>query len=321
MAPLIVTVTCYTGIMKVAFHQARDKPATAVGRISEAEQIPDASGAAVGDGKNPRNAKENLGFIAEDKNNSDKLESNNSEATITECRESETTAVEGLSRDVIDQKRVRDQRGNVPRKSKASMSLSLLGMLGTSRRKPMVVSVVPNTSTVKEDDVSRKDCPSSSASHSDTNGMSRRNPMVDSTIPSTLSAIEKDDPSRKDCAYFSANGSSTISPSVLVILPENPKNLVLTEKQVAPQNYSAKAFANSWGKCRKSRVSPVVADSPMNGWTESNPRRRELMVISEEEEKLHPVDYPVRSSKLTGYLARIRGRMAKRSIGDRHHRR
>lgn len=272
VAPLIVTVVCYSRVMKVACRQAREEPPIAVGRFSVSEQIPDAGQEPGADGKLTKKAKQNLAFIADDLPQISLTENDTSEAV-------------SLPRDNIDQTRDPSPRGDVPEKSKASVNLRPSGMLGIFRSNPVVVPAIPNTSTAsKQDAAACNDCMSSSASRSGA---------------LAIAIIQ--------------------SPASDVVLPENPKTSTQAGKYAASHGHSSRTDAGPSGKVGKSRVSPLVAGSPiLNSWTKVNPRQRELVVIPEEDGE---VDYPARSSKLPGYLARVRGRMSKRGIGARQQRR
>ena len=122
VTPLIVTVVCYTGVMKVARRQAREKPPTTVGRFSESElhsEVPDVSKAAMADGKNEKTqensgkigrGKENVAYIADSKNNMDKLQSRDASLSLeeSELAEHKYPAV------IFDQKRDPGHCGDVP---------------------------------------------------------------------------------------------------------------------------------------------------------------------------------------------------------------
>ena len=95
---------------------------------------------------------------------------------------------------------------------------------------------------------------------------------------------------------------------------------ITSEKSITTGDKSAaRKPGGPSGKMGRSRVSPVVVDSVvLNGWTKENPQLNELKVIPEEDEKM---DYPTTSSRLPGYLARLRKRMTERKIGDILHKR
>ena len=73
VGPLIVTVACYSSVMKVARQQARVTPLTTVGRLSKGGHDPDVGEMVVADGKSEAAVEENLAFTANDDKNSEAI--------------------------------------------------------------------------------------------------------------------------------------------------------------------------------------------------------------------------------------------------------
>ena len=103
----------------------------------------------------------------------------------------------------------------------------------------------------------------------------------------------------------------------------DPTIIVLTSKRKRKDGtspwHTARARFGPSGKLGLSRVSPVSGDLPvMNSWTKEMSQKNKLTIIQEDDKEM---DYPTRATKLPGYLARVRERMAERKIGDRQSRR
>lgn len=130
VTPLIVTVVCYSGVLRVARRQARDKPPVKVGSFSAPEHdhstIPDVSKAEVVDGKLEEESKkpgkvargkENRAFIADSKSNRVKasLAQGESESTVVKLAGHNNSAIQGPSRvvKICDQERNPDHRRHV----------------------------------------------------------------------------------------------------------------------------------------------------------------------------------------------------------------
>lgn len=251
VGPLIVTVACYSSVMKVARQQAREKPLTTVGRLSKAGNDPDVGEMVVADGKSEAAVEENLAFTAND----DK----NSEAILLE--ESFTCYLED-KRPEDDIHQSPDPHPGSSMEVQPATSVGFSGLLLGFRRNHAVAPVVPLPSTEK--------------ARSDTFGIYR-----------------------------------TLDP--IIVLTDNPKESTCKRKDGTTPRHTLRARFGPSGKRSLSRVSPV-----MNSWTKEISQKNKLMIIQEQDKEM---DYPTRATKLPGYLARVRERMAERKIGDRQSRR
>ena len=223
-----MTVVCYSRIMRVASHQAREKPPTLVGRFSaKSGRVSGAGETVMADGKNPQHGKENLAFQVND----DMIESSVSEITVTKCIEDNKSNCNGVSSDVLDQTKDTDSCGVNMEKSKEAVSLSPSGILGMSRRNCAVGPSFPDTSiTTEKGEESCKDCSSSNACPSGTNGISLA-------------------------------GNSAF----VVILSPNLNDSETTVQCVESREHFAGVGAGFSSKLGKSRVSPAVAEENSQG--------------------------------------------------------
>ncbi|KAL9965698.1 hypothetical protein ACROYT_G029536 [Oculina patagonica] len=286
VTPLIVTVVCYAGVMKVACHQSRERPPITVGRFSVSEPdhstIPDVNKSEVADGekekkgKNPGKivcGKENRAFIEDSESHRDKIEvreapsrQGKSESTVAKLTEHNNSAMQGPSRvvKIFDQKTDPAHCDFVP------------GIPGTSK-------------TVQEQ-----------AFHMHAERMNERKGKTSVNPSGSIRTIHLD-------------------PVVIVLSPENSK--IFSGKGKQP----AGASINSSGLIGKSRVSPVAVVPPLiNRWTEEMPQRMELKVIREEDEKKDSkkcFTSRIRSARLPGHLARMRSWMSERRTEDGRQRR
>ena len=107
---------------------------------------------------------------------------------------------------------------------------------------------------------------------------------------------------------------------IIIVLTGNPKEeSTCKRKDGTSPWHTARARFGPSGKLGLSRVSPVSGDLPVtNSWTKEMSQKNKLTIIQEEDKEM---DYPTRATKLPGYLARVRERMAERKIGDRQSRR
>lgn len=221
-------MACYSRVMRVASHQAREKPPTMIGKFSDKSgQVPDAGEATMADGKNPKYGKENLAY----QNNGDMMESSRSKITVTKCTEDDKSDCISLSRDVIDQTKDAVPRGVVRGKSKAAVSLSPSGMFGMCQGNCAVGPSYPDTSiTTEKGEESCKNCSSSDA------------------CPST------------------ANGMPLAGRSASVVIPQpNLKDSETAVKCVKSREHPTKGGVGFSGKIGKSRVSPAVAEANYQG--------------------------------------------------------
>jgi len=259
VGPLIVTVACYSSVMKVARQQAREKPLTTVARLSKAGNDPDVGEMVVADGKRQAAVEENLAFTASD----DK----NSEAILLE--ESVTCYMED-KRAEDDIQQSPDPHPGSSMEVQPATSVGCSGVLLGFRRNHAVAPVVPLPSTEK-------------ARSGGTFGISR-----------------------------------TLDPTIIV-LTDNPEESTCKRKDGTTPGHTARARFGPSGKLGLARVSPVSGDLPvMNSWTKEISQKNKLTIIQEEDKEM---DYPTRATKLPGYLARVRERMAERKIGTRQSRR
>lgn len=256
---MIVTVACYSSVMKVARQQAREKPLTTVGRLSKAGNDPDVGEKVVADGKSEAVVEENLAFTAND----DK----NSEAILLE--ESVTCYMEDKrAEDDIHQSP--DPHPGSSMEVQPATSVGCSGLLLGFRRNYAVAPVIPLPSTEK--------------ARSGRFGISR-----------------------------------TLDPTIIVLTDNPEEESTCKRKDGTSPWHTARARFGPSGKLGLSRVSPVSGDLPvMNSWTKDMSQKNKLTIIQEEDKEM---DYPTRATKLPGYLARVRERMAERKIGDRKTRR
>ncbi|KAL9965699.1 hypothetical protein ACROYT_G029537 [Oculina patagonica] len=277
--PLIVTIVCYTSVMKTACHQAHVQPPAVIGRFSVSEPnhpaIPDESNAEVADGKKEKKGKnpgkivfgkENRPFIADSESHRDKFESRKasssqgkSEPTVAKLTEDNNSAIQGPSKVV----KIFDQKPD---------PAHLVHLPGN-----------PGTSGTGQD----------KTSHMHTERINKRKGKT-SVSPS------------------GSTGMSHLNPVVIVTSPEKSK--VSSGKGKHP----AGASINPLVGIGKSRVSPTDSLAPavspvINCWTEEIPPRRELEVIKEEEE---PSPAQKRTRRLPGNLARMREWMSERRTED-----
>ena len=255
---MIVTVVCYSSVMKVARQQAREKPLTTVGRLSKAGNDADAVGEmVVADGKSEAAVEENLAVTAND----DK----NSEAILLE--ESVTCYMED-ERPKDDIHEAPDPHPGSGMEVQPATSVGCSGLFLGFRRNHAVAPVVPLPLTEK--------------ARSDTFGISR----------------------------------TQLDPTIIVLTGNPEEESTCKRKDGTSPWHTARARFGPSGKLGLSRVSPVSGDLPvMNSWTKE---MSQLKIIQEEDKEM---DYPTRATKLPGYLARVRERMAERKIGDRQSRR
>lgn len=252
---MIVTVACYSSVMKVARQQAREKPLTTVGRLSKAGNDPDVGEMVVADGKSEAAVEENLAFTAND----DK----NSEAILLE--ESVTCYMED-NRPEDDIHQSPDPHPGSSVEVQPATSVGCSGLLLGFRRNNAVAPVVP--------------LPSTEIVQSGTFG-----------IPRTL------DPT-------------------IIVLTDNPEESKCKRKDDTTPRHTART---RFGPSGLPRVRPVSGDLPVtNSWTKEMSQKNKLTITQEEDKEM---DYPTRATKLPGYLARVRERMAERKIGDRQSRR
>ena len=134
-------------------------------------------------------------------------------------------------------------------------------------------------------------------------GMFRRNNAVGPSFPDTSITTKKGEESCKDCSSSEACPSATNGMPLagrsasVVILPPDLKDSETAVKCVKSREHSAEGGVGFSGKIGKSRVSPALAEANCQG--------KELSS----------------SSILSGYLARVRERIAERRIRDSQHRR
>ena len=317
VTPLIVTVVCYSSILRVARRQARDKPPIMVGsfsvsehahsaipnvRVSEAT-IPDGSKTEVVDGKIEEESKkpgsvrcgnENDAFIEDSQSKKLKgsLSWEESKSAVVKLAEYNNPTKQGPSRivKIFDQEIVRDPN---------------------HRR-----HVAGYPETVKE----RKEQNSVGASGG--NKMSHIDPFVIVVAPGNTKASDKHfaDP---DINSLGRIGKSRVSPAAIASpainpwIEENPQREELMTIQEKDRGSAGPINNNSLGRIGKSRVnSTAVVSSAINPWIEENPERKELMVIQEKDEKTESrKDFvsQIRSA------ARRRGWMAERRTEDGRH--
>lgn len=288
VTPLIVTVVCYTSVMRVARRQAREKPPITIGRFSASELdnsiAPDVSTAQVNDGKKEKKCrncgKENRAFVADPDNHiacsrlsraplteflgqaksqRDKLGSREDsfsqeaiESTVVKLKEQNNSAVQGPSKvvKIFDRKIDPDHSEHVP-------------------GNPVVVETGQDQ-TFQHPGRINEGAENPSLNPAGSVRMIHLNPVV----------------------IVVSRGSSKIS-------PENGKHRAVTN-------------VNPLGRIGKSRVSPVAFASPVpvvNRWTEEIPQRRELTIINEEDgkndsKKKFSPKHP-RCNKLPGHLSRM----------------
>ena len=283
VTPLIVTVVCYSSILRVARRQARDKPPIIVGsfsvsehahsaipdvRVSEAT-IPDGSKTEVVDGKIEEESKkpgsvgcgnENDAFIedSQSKKLNGSLSWEESKSAVVKLAEYNNPTKQGPSRivKIFDQEIVRDPN---------------------HRR-----HVVGYPETVKE----RKE--QNSVGPSGGNKMSHIDPFVIVVAPGHTKASDKHsaDP---DINSLGRIGKSRVSPAAIASpainpwIQENPQREELMTIQEKDRG-SAGPNNNSLGRIGKSRVnSTAVVSSAINPWIEENPQREKLMTIQEKD--------------------------------------
>lgn len=182
VTPLIVTVVCYSSVLRVARHQARDKPPVKVGSFCASEHahsaipdvseatIPDVSKGEVVDGKIEEESKkpgkvvggkENGALIADSQSNKVKasLPRGESESPVVKLAEHNNSTKQGPSRivKIFDQERDLDHRRHVAgnpenvetgKERKEQNSASPSGGNKMSHINPFVIVVAPgNTKT------------------------------------------------------------------------------------------------------------------------------------------------------------------------------
>ncbi|KAM7435981.1 hypothetical protein ABFA07_014203 [Porites harrisoni] len=138
----------------------------------------------------------------------------------------------------------------------------------------------------------------------------RRNHSVAPVVP--LPLTEK---ARSDTFGISR---TQLDPTIIVLTSNPEEESTCKRKDGTSPWHTARARFGPSGKLGLSRVSPVSGDLPvMNSWTKEMSQNK-LTIIQEDDKEM---DYPTRATKLPGYLARVRERMAERKIGDRQSRR
>lgn len=333
VTPLIVTVVCYSGIMKVACHQARQKPPITFGRFSVSEPdhstIPDVSKVEGADGKKKKGknpgrivcGNENRVFIVDSESHRDGLtfelgeasfSQGKSESTLTEHN---TSAIQGPSRviKIFDQTTDPAHREHEP------------GNPGTSKSGQDQTSHM-HTERMHETKGKTSENPSGSVR------MIHLDPVVIVVSPgnSEISSGKGKHPAGASINPLGRIGKSRVSPVAVVSpvinhwteeIPQRSELKVIKEEG----KHRAGASINPSGKFGKSRVGPAAVVSPViNRWTEEIPQRREQKVIKEEEERTDSRKYftsRVRSVRLPGHLARMRSWMAGRRTEDGRQRR
>ena len=139
----------------------------------------------------------------------------------------------------------------------------------------------------------------------------RRNHAVAPVVP--LPLTEK---ARSDTFGISR---TQLDPTIIVLTGNPEEESTCKRKDGTSPWHTARARFGPSGNLGLSRVSPVSGDLPvMNSWTKEMSQKNKLTIIQEDDKEM---DYPIRATKLPGYLARVRERMAERKIGDRQSRR
>ena len=318
VTPLIVTVVCYSSVLRVARRQARDKPPIKVGsfsvsghahsaiadvRVSEAT-IPDVSKTTI-----PDVSKTTIPEVSEagilDLNKTTILDV----SQLTIGNESIATIPDVSKAEVVD--------GNIEEESKKpgkvvcgnengafiedSQRNKLKASLSLEESKSTVVKLAEYNNPTKQ-------------------GPSRIVKIFDQEIerdPNHRRHVAGNPETVKERIEQNSVGPSGgnrmfhINPFVIVVAPGNTK---------ASDKHSADPNINSLGRMiGKSRVSPAaVVSSAVNPWIEENREREELMVFPEKDEKTESRKDFV--SQIWS-AARRRGWMAEQRIEDGRHKR
>ena len=270
VTPLIVTVVCYSSVLRVARRQARDKPPIKVGSFSVSEHA---------------------------------------HSAIPDVRVSEATIPDGSKTEVVDGKIEEESKkpGSVGCGNENdafiedSQSKKLKGSLSWEESKSAVVKLAEYNNPTKQ-------------------GLSRivnifdqeRDPDHRRHVAGNPENVETDKERKEQNSVGASGGNKMfhINPFVIVVAPGNTK---------ASNKHSADPNINSLGRIGKSGVSPTaVVSLAINPWIEENPRREELAVIQEKDEKTdlrNDFVSQIRSA------ARRRRWMAERRTEDRRHKR
>ena len=334
VTPLIVTVVCYSSVLRVARRQARDKPPIKVGSFSVSEHahsaipdvrlsrvtirdvskttipdvskttIPDVSKAEVVGGKIEEESKKPGKVVCENENGAFIADSQSKKLKGSLSGEESKSTVLKLA-----------EYSN-PTKQGPSRSVEIFEQK-IERDPNHCRHVAENPETVKE----RKEQNSVGASGG--NKMFHINPFVIVVAPGNTKASNKHsaDPYinslgriGKSCVSPAAVVSSAINPQI----EENPQREELMTIQEKDRGSAGPINNNSLGRVGKFRVSPTAVSLAINPWIEENPRREELAVIQEKDEKTdlrNDFVSQIRSA------ARRRRWMAERRTEDRRHKR
>ena len=285
VTPLIVTVLCYSSILRVARRQARDKPPIKVGSFNASERahsaIPDV-----------------------------KI----SEATIPDVSEATTADISKAAIPDVSKAEVVD--GRIEEESKKPGKVV--------RGKENGAFIADSQSKVKAS-LPREESKSSVVELAEYNNLTKqgssrvvkifdqeREPNHRRHVAGNPENVETVKERKEENSVGPSGGNKMfhINPFVIVVAPGSTKT---------SDKHSAHPSINSSGRIGKSRVRPAaVVSSAINPWIEENPQREELVVDQEKDEKTGSrKDFvsQIRSA------ARRRGWMAERRTEDGQHKR
>ena len=285
VTPLIVTVLCYSSILRVARRQARDKPPIKVGSFNASERAPSAI-----------------------------PDVTISEATVPDVSEATTADVSKAAFPDVSKAEVVD--GKIEEESKKP------GKVVCGKENGAFIA--DSQGKVKAS-LPREESKSTAVELAEYNNLTKQGPSRVVKIfdqerepnhrrrvarnPENVETGEE----RKEENSASPSGENKlfhINPFVIVVAPGNTKT---SDKHSADHNI------NSSGRIGKSRVGPAaVVSSAIKPWIEENPQREDLMVDQEKDEKTDSRKDFVSQIKSA---ARRRGWMAERRTEDGHHKR
>ena len=290
VTPLIVTVVCYSSVLRVARRQARDKPPIKVGSFSVSEHahsaipdvrvskatIPDVSEATI-----PDVSKATIPDV--------------SKTTIPDVSEASILDVSKTTIPDVSEVTIADvSKAAIPEVSKTEV---VDGKIEEESKKPGSVGCGNENDAFIEDSQSKKlkgslsweESKSAVVKLAEYNNPTKQGPsrivkIFDQEIvrdpnhrrhvvgyPETV----KERKEQNSVGPSGGNKMSHIDPFVIVVAPGHTK---------ASDKHSADPDINSLGRIGKSRVSPAAIASPaINPWIQENPQREELMTIQEKD--------------------------------------